>query len=105
MSKWWMRSLGSKSKNKCDALEEWYEIGRYVTPYGVECGWSFDVTDYRSILKGEVPIYLILIPGYAQDGWLQLNFILFRVLLIMIIQQLEIFGTRIMLFMEMSLYL
>ena len=35
-------------------LNEWYEIGRYVTPYGVGCGWTLDVTDYRSVLKGEI---------------------------------------------------
>ncbi len=50
-------------------LEEWYEIGRYVTPYGVECGWSFDVTDYRSILEGEVAL-LSYIDTWVQPGWL-----------------------------------
>ena len=50
-------------------LEEWYEIGRYVTPYGVECGWSFDVTDYRSLLKGDVPLSSY-IDTWVQPGWL-----------------------------------
>ena len=50
-------------------LEEWYEIGRYVTPYGVECGWSFDVTDYRSLLKGNVPLSSY-IDTWVQPGWL-----------------------------------
>ena len=39
-----------KAKISVMHFEEWHEIGRYVTPYGVECGWSFDVSDYRSIL-------------------------------------------------------
>ena len=58
-----------KAKISVMHLEEWYEIGRYVTPYGVECGWSFDVTDYRSILKGEVPI-LSYIDTWVRPGWL-----------------------------------
>ena len=58
-----------KAKISVMHLEEWYEIGRYVTPYGVECGWFFDVTDYRSILKGEVPI-LSYIDTWVRPGWL-----------------------------------
>ena len=67
-----------KAKISVMHLEEWYEIGRYVTPYGVECGWSFDVTDYRSILKGDVPL-LSYIDTWVQPGWLvtiSFNFIL-----------------------------
>ena len=47
-------------KAKIDAmhLNQWFEIGRYVTPYGVECGWQFDVTNYRSILQGQVMLLL-----------------------------------------------
>ena len=58
-----------KAKISVMHLEEWYEIGRYVTPYGVECGWSFDVTDYRSILKGDVSL-LSYIDTWVQPGWL-----------------------------------
>ena len=58
-----------KAKISVMHLEKWYEIGRYVTPYGVECGWSFDVTDYRSILKGEVSI-LSYIDTWVRPGWL-----------------------------------
>ena len=42
-------------------FNDWFEIGRYVTPYGVECGWSFDVTDYRSLLKENVIIRSYLV--------------------------------------------
>ena len=58
-----------KAKISVMHLDEWYEIGRYVTPYGVECGWSFDVTDYRSILKGDVSL-LSYIDTWVQPGWL-----------------------------------
>ena len=58
-----------KAKISVLHLEEWYEIGRYVTPYGVECGWSFNVTDYRSILKGDVSL-LSYIDTWVQPGWL-----------------------------------
>lgn len=33
---------------------EWYEIIRYITPYGVPCAHSIDLTDYMSILQGKV---------------------------------------------------
>jgi hypothetical protein len=33
---------------------EWVEIIRYITPYGVECDHSIDVTDYNSIFQGLV---------------------------------------------------
>ena len=36
-----------KAKIDVMHLNQWFEIGRYVTPYGVECGWEFDVTDYK----------------------------------------------------------
>ena len=47
----------------------WYEIGRYVTPYGIGCGWSYNVTDYRSILKGNVEIKSY-IDTWVEPGWL-----------------------------------
>ena len=58
-----------KAKISVMHLNDWFEIGRYVTPYGVECGWSFDVTDYRSLLKGEVPLRSY-IDTWVQPGWL-----------------------------------
>lgn len=33
---------------------EWYEIIRYITPYGVACGSSIDLTDFMSLLQGKV---------------------------------------------------
>ncbi len=33
---------------------EWVEIIRYITPYGVACSSEIDLTDYNSILNGEV---------------------------------------------------
>ncbi|SFU27491.1 Por secretion system C-terminal sorting domain-containing protein [Pustulibacterium marinum] len=32
---------------------EWYEIIRYLTPYGVSCTSSINLTDFKSILKGK----------------------------------------------------
>ena len=55
-------------------FNEWFEIGRYVTPYGVECGWSFDVTDYRSLLKDNI-IIRSYIDTWVEPGWLvSINF-------------------------------
>ena len=45
-----------KANIQIKQFDEWFEIGRYVTPYGIGCSWVFDVTDYRSILKGEKEI-------------------------------------------------
>jgi hypothetical protein len=33
---------------------EWFEIIRYITPYGVPCSHSIDLTDYMSLLHGKV---------------------------------------------------
>ena len=58
-----------KANISVNHLNKWFEIGRYVTPYGIECGWTLDVSDYRSILKGE--IYLrSFIDTWVQPGWL-----------------------------------
>ncbi|TDS51842.1 peptide-N-glycosidase F-related protein [Myroides indicus] len=53
---------------------EWYEIGRYITPYGkdsspLERGLEFDVTDFKSILTGttELKAYTEV---WGADGWL-----------------------------------
>jgi hypothetical protein len=32
----------------------WFEIIRYITPYGVSCSHSIDLTDYISILNGKI---------------------------------------------------
>jgi hypothetical protein len=32
---------------------QWYEIIRYITPYGVPCSHSIDLTDYMSLLLGK----------------------------------------------------
>ena len=58
-----------KAKISVQHLNEWFEIGRYVTPYGIGCGWSFDVTDYRSILEGMVGLQSY-IDTWVQPGWL-----------------------------------
>ena len=50
-------------------FNQWFEIGRYVTPYGIGCGWTYDVTDYRSILKGDVELKSY-IDTWVQPGWL-----------------------------------
>ena len=57
-----------KAKIMAKHTGEWFEIGRYVTPYGVGCGWTLDVTDYRSILEGDVVLRLILIHGFSRVG-------------------------------------
>lgn len=33
---------------------EWYEIIRYLTPYGVACSHEIDLTDFMSLLQGKV---------------------------------------------------
>ena len=33
---------------------KWFEIIRYITPYGVACSHSIDLTDYASLLQGKV---------------------------------------------------
>lgn len=48
---------------------EWYEIGRYITPYGRSCGWIIDVSDYRSMLKDTV-ILKSFIDTWTNPGWL-----------------------------------
>lgn len=50
-------------------FDEWIEIGRYVTPYGVSCGWEIDVTDFKSILHGNVKLKSH-IDTWVNPGWL-----------------------------------
>ncbi len=37
-----------------DLTGQWVEIYRYITPFGVGCSDNVDVTDYASLLQGEV---------------------------------------------------
>ncbi len=47
-----------------------YELARYITPYGIACGgWQVDITDFKSVLGGEVE-FLSSIFVYTQEGWL-----------------------------------
>lgn len=53
---------------------EWFEIGRYITPYGKACGWLVDVSDYRMMLTDTV-IIKSFIDTWTNPGWLvKLNF-------------------------------
>ena len=55
-------------------FDNWIEIGRYVTPYGVSCGWEIDVTDFKSILHGNVNLKSH-IDTWVSPGWLvNINF-------------------------------
>lgn len=46
---------------------EWVEFIRYITPYGVECTHSVDVTPYASILQGKPEFRMSI--GTYQQGW------------------------------------
>jgi hypothetical protein len=48
---------------------EWFEIGRYITPYGKACGWLLDVSDYRMMLSDTV-ILRSFIDTWTNPGWL-----------------------------------
>ena len=48
---------------------EWFEIGRYMTPYGKSCGWTIDVSDYRNFLTDTV-IIKSFIDTWTNPGWL-----------------------------------
>jgi len=52
---------------------EWYEIGRYITPYGVDNsaldrGFEIDVTDFKSLLEGNTELFA-RIETWGSDGW------------------------------------
>jgi len=50
--------------------DETYELARYITPYGVACGdWTFDITDFRSLLTGSVE-FISYIQVWGASGWL-----------------------------------
>ncbi len=49
---------------------KWVEIIRYITPYGVPCSHTIDLTDYMSVLQGKVSFRLncgTLDNGYYYD--------------------------------------
>lgn len=47
---------------------EWIELIRYITPYGVACSHELDVTDYASVLQGEVE-FRMYIETWGTGGW------------------------------------
>lgn len=54
--------------------DHWFEIGRYITPYGVDNsavgkGFRIDVTDFKSLLTGEVTLRSF-VEVWGSDGWL-----------------------------------
>ncbi len=40
---------------------EWYEIIRYLTPYGVACNHEIDLTDFMSLLSGKTTFRITLV--------------------------------------------
>ncbi len=47
-----------------------YEIGRYITPFGIACGgWVIDVTDFKSVLSGDIS-FTSSVLVFTQTGWL-----------------------------------
>jgi hypothetical protein len=66
-------------KVKDKSNDKWYEIGRYITPYGIDNsavakGFEIDVTDFKSLLNGNVDLRA-RIETWGADGWeLTLNF-------------------------------
>ena len=47
---------------------EWLELFRYITSYGVACSHSVDLTDYASLLQGDVEIRAY-IETWGSGGW------------------------------------
>ncbi len=47
---------------------KWHEIIRYITPYGVACQHEIDLTDFMSILQGEIKLRFTL--GTSGNGFL-----------------------------------
>jgi hypothetical protein len=46
----------------------WIQFIRYITPYGVGCNHELDVTDYMSLLQGEVE-FRVFIDTWGTGGW------------------------------------
>ena len=58
---------------KDEHTDEWYEIGRYITPYGVDNsqlnrGFEIDVTDFKSLLTGSTELRAY-IGVWGPNGW------------------------------------
>lgn len=52
----------------------YFELGRYITPYGVDNhqrakGFEFDVTDFKSLLTGDVELK-VFAETWTKEGWL-----------------------------------
>ena len=47
---------------------EWVELIRYITPYGIGCNHSIDVTDFDSLLQGTIP-FRVYIDTWGTGGW------------------------------------
>jgi hypothetical protein len=52
---------------------EWYEIIRYLTPYGVPCSHEIDLTDFTSLLQGKVRFRFTL-ETFGNGFYYTLNF-------------------------------
>jgi hypothetical protein len=53
---------------------DWMELFRYITPYGKPCHQSIDVTDYASLLQGNIELRMY-IETWGSGGWkLNLDF-------------------------------
>jgi len=48
--------------------DNWIQIIRYITPYGVACEHNIDLTDYASLLQGEIEIR-VFIDTWGTGGW------------------------------------
>ncbi len=46
----------------------WIQLIRYITPYGVGCNHELDVTDYSSLLQGEIE-FRVFIDTWGTGGW------------------------------------
>lgn len=46
----------------------WIQIIRYITPYGVACNHTIDLTDYASLLQGEFEMRMF-IDTWGTGGW------------------------------------
>ncbi len=54
---------------------EWYEIIRYITPYGVACNSEIDLTDFSSLLHGKVTMrYYLGTQGNGFEYTLDLDY-------------------------------
>ena len=47
---------------------KWMELIRYITPYGVPCNHVVDVTDYASLLQGNIELRMF-IDTWGTGGW------------------------------------